>query len=140
MKSMIGVDLSTKMLALAAEKNIYSKLLNIDFNDALALCCDLDLIIAADSMVYCGDLSTILCACKKALKKSGVFAFTLEKTSKYPFVLQQSARYAHSAKYIDELIAQSIFTLLCKKEIILRNQKDALIEGYLYVLRVDKKK
>jgi predicted TPR repeat methyltransferase len=135
-KKLIGVDLSEKMVEMAKQKNIYDELHVSDIHQALQKQHDLDLIIAGDTFVYIGDLAKTFSDCKNALKKSGLLAFTVEKTSQYPYELQKSARFAHSKKYIEELVEQNDFKILRCDTIVLRKQRNKSVEGYLYVLRV----
>lgn len=134
-KKLIGIDISSKMLAIAANKHVYNELQNVSIEEAVKNYHDLDLIVAADSLVYIGNLEDIFLFCKNALVNKGLFAFTIEKTSIYPYVLQHTARYAHAAKYIEELALKNNFAIIEKKEIVLRKQQNTLIEGYLFLLQ-----
>ena len=69
----------------------------------------MDLIVAAESLVYFGDLEKIFVSCYSTLKSEGIFAFTVEKTSQYPYALQFSARFAHTIEYITELAKRNGF-------------------------------
>jgi len=133
-KKLIGVDLSEKMVEVARQKNIYDELHVSDIHHALQKQHNLDLIIAGDTFVYIGDLAKTFSDCKNTLKKSGLFVFTVEKTSHYPYKLQKSARFAHSEKYIEELAKQNNFKILRCDNVVLRKQKNKSVEGYLYVL------
>jgi predicted TPR repeat methyltransferase len=134
-KKLIGIDLSLKMLEVARQKNIYSELKVANIEEAIKLYSDIDLILASDTLVYLGDLVKVFQLCLNALKAQGLFAFTIEKTQHYPFKLQRSARFAHSAKYIEELIQKFSFQTLVYEEVIVRNQHNLPVESYLYVLR-----
>ncbi|MCK4607918.1 MAG: tetratricopeptide repeat protein, partial [Gammaproteobacteria bacterium] len=112
-KQLIGVDLSEKMIAVAREKNIYDVLHVADIEKILRQYHNLDLIIAADTLVYIGKLDKIFALCKRALKNSGIFAFTIEATDKYPYTLQKSARFAHHQQYIEELATQNGLNITC---------------------------
>jgi len=131
----IGVDLSEKMLDLAQQKGIYSELKHLSIEDALEFYHDLDLVIAADVLVYLGDLTNIFAKAKQSLVKDGVFAFTVEKIATYPYILQRTARFAHSLQYINELIKKNGFSLLRCDEIVLRAHQKTIIEGYLFLLK-----
>lgn len=134
-KKLIGIDLSEKMVDVAREKNIYDELHVSDVHHELQKQHNLDLIIAGDTFVYIGDLAKTFSDCKNALKKSGLLAFTIEKTSQYPYELQKSARFAHSKKYIEELAKLNNFKILRCDNIVLRKQRNKSVEGYLYVLQ-----
>lgn len=136
-KKLIGVDLSQNMINLAKKKNIYDELLFMDMTEVLqSFDHNVDLIIAADSLVYSGALKEVFKGISKALKPGGYFAFTDEKTETYPYILQKTARFAHSKAYLDELIKKFGFTIEHEADdIVLRKQKDISIFGILYVLK-----
>lgn len=134
-KRLIGIDISPKMLAIAEQKHIYDVLKAIDIQQALTDYTNLDLILAADVFTYIGNLKPIFEKSHTALKPQGLFAFTIEKTQKYPYVLQQSARYAHAQRYIEELAQQTGFKIRRFSPVILRKQKHEPVEGYLYILQ-----
>ena len=134
-KKLIGIDLSPKMIEIAKQKNIYNELIVANIEKALLSFENIDIILAADTLVYLGDLSTVFNAVKKVLLVNGIFALTLEKSDKYPFVLQQSARFAHSEKYIKDLVAQNGFAILSYKNVVVRNQRNLPVESCLFLLR-----
>ena len=55
-----------------------------------------DLVFAADSLIYLGDLAPLLAAAAEALVAGGALALTLETTSRGAFELTSSGRFAHS--------------------------------------------
>jgi predicted TPR repeat methyltransferase len=131
---MIGIDISKEMVAAAKAKHIYNELVVADIEQVLANYHDIDLILAADVFTYIGELNGIFVHVRRALKPSGLFAFSVEKTEKSPFELQASIRYAHSRSYLESLIKQHHFNILRLEEAILRMQKDTPVTGYLVVL------
>jgi predicted TPR repeat methyltransferase len=135
-KTLVGVDISAKMLQVAQEKNIYDELKLSELTATLASYHQaLDLIIAADTLVYLGDLNEVFKNVKEALKPSGLFAFTIENTDSYPYILQKNARFAHAQSYIEELSQKYSFRLENSEQITLRQQKEAPVSGSLYVLK-----
>ena len=75
-----GVDLSPAMIARARERGAYDVLV---VSDATALIrraapATFDLIVAADSLPYVGDLAPLFAAVASALKADGLIAFSLE--------------------------------------------------------------
>lgn len=134
-ETLIGVDISEKMLEVAKQKNIYDELKKLDIEDALKQHHQIDLVIAADVFVYVGDLTQIFALCKKTLKEHGLFAFTVEKTHHPDFTLQKSARFAHNKEYIQHLADNNGFTIMCADDVTLRLQKGLPVEGYLFILK-----
>lgn len=133
-QQLIGIDVSSKMLAIAREKNIYHELTEMTVDDALIKYRDCDLIIAADVFTYIGDLAPIFKAAKEALKPGGLFIFTVEKTEAYPYILQTSARYAHHKNYLNTLAQHYGWTIKQENSVTLRQQKGQPVQGYLYCL------
>jgi len=135
-KELIGIDLSEKMLELAAKKNIYTTLRPGSIEDNITEFSDLDLIIAADSLVYFGDLADLFAKCYAALKEGGIFAFTVELSDNiYPYLLQRSVRFAHSERYIKELALQNYFAVLHANKVVLRKQDQGSIVGVVFLLK-----
>lgn len=137
-RELIGIDLSENMLTLARQKNIYTDLKNISIEEAITTFSDMNLIVAAESLVYFGELEKIFAGCYGILKPGGFFAFTVEKTDQYPYTLQRSARFAHTIKYINKLANHNGFIILKSNEIILRNHYKTVINGYIFTLQKPK--
>ena len=72
-----GIDLSSKMLKLAKQKNIYDNLNHMDIFEYLSrIPLDFDYYIAADVFVYIGNLTEIFQLIKSRNKKSDGFSET----------------------------------------------------------------
>jgi predicted TPR repeat methyltransferase len=134
-QELIGVDLSIKMLEIAKQKNIYDDLKNITIEEAVTKFSDIDLIIAAESLVYFGTLEKIFTGCYDTLKPGGIFAFTIEKTDQYPYALQRSARFAHMTEYIKQIAFKNGFIILKSNEITLRKHYETVIKGFIFVIQ-----
>jgi predicted TPR repeat methyltransferase len=134
-KKLIGIDISSKMIDIAKEKDVYDTLIVADIIPALSDFENIDLIIAADVFGYIGDLAPVFQAVKSALKSEGYFAFTIEKTDQALFSLEKSTRFAHSKQYIHQLCDQFGFTLLSENEEKLRMQRQEPVIGYVYLLQ-----
>lgn len=134
-KKLIGIDVSEKMIEAAKEKAIYDELKVEDVETALDEFKENDLIIAGDVFSYIGKLDDIYQKAFGALKPGGLFAYTVEKTHTEPYELQKTIRYAHSKKYLDQLVEASQFESLRFDNIILRKQKNIPVEGYLLILK-----
>jgi predicted TPR repeat methyltransferase len=134
-KEMIGIDLSDNMLAVARDKQIYDMVQNSDIHDALQQYHHLDLIIAGDVFGYVGDLEQTFFLLTQALKETGIFVFTTEKTYEADFQLQNNARFAHHKSYIERLAHTHHFEVLRCENAVLRMQKEQTVEGFVWVLR-----
>ncbi len=132
---LIGVDLSEKMLAAAEQKKVYDELRQADINTVLQQSRDIDLILAGDVFGYVGDLDETFALARDALRPAGWFAFTVEKTFSAPFYLQSNARFAHRRDYIESLAKKYDFSVLRGDNVVLRQQKQQPVEGYLFLLK-----
>lgn len=99
-----GVDLSPQMIAKAARKRLYDDLADGEAITALGSQKQtLDLIIAADVLVYIGDLTSLFEAASRALSPGGLFVFSVERAEGVDFQLRDRCRYAHGAGYLKKL-------------------------------------
>ncbi len=94
-----GIDLSPQMIEKARAKKIYSALTVGDMEESGAVGV-YDLVVAADSFVYVGDLAKSFAAVAKALKPRGQFLFTVEKSAGPDFELGPKRRWRHAEAYI----------------------------------------
>jgi predicted TPR repeat methyltransferase len=92
------------------------------------------LIIAADALVYIGDLTTIFAGAAKALRPGGWFAFNTEITDQPDYTMNQSGRFSHQKKYIDALAQQNNFKVVNYEKTVTRQQNNEPVYGHLYVL------
>lgn len=134
-KRLIGVDISSNMIELARTKHLYHELITADLETALAQQQAIDLIIAADVFPYLGDLHSVFSLAYQALKPGGMLAFTTEQAAGTGYVLQKSIRYAHSAHYLTELTLKTGFTLYDQAAIVLRQQYQQPVDGWLFLVR-----
>ena len=134
-KHLEGVDLSKKMLDKAKEKNIYNKLIKQDIitylsNENL----NFDCFIATDVFIYIGDLCDVFQLIKSRNKTGGKLAFSTEDYDGEGFILEQSGRYSHSKKYIENLCEKFGYKLRYFENQNLRKEKNRYIRGGLYLL------
>jgi predicted TPR repeat methyltransferase len=97
-----GVDLSAAMIARARERGVYDELI---VGDAIVpmreRAAGFDLIVAADALVYIGELAPLFAAVAGALREDGLFAFSVETGEGEGFQLGSTMRFAHSLPYIE---------------------------------------
>ncbi|MGE5184076.1 MAG: methyltransferase, partial [Acidobacteriota bacterium] len=104
-RTLIGSDLSKRMIARARERDLYDELHVEDLATTLARVRDVDLIVAADVFLYVGALDATIAACAAALRPGGLLAFSVERSTGGDVVLQPTLRYAHGEPYILGLAA-----------------------------------
>ena len=107
-----GVDLSPAMLERARDRHIYDHLIVAELTAHLgAFAGNYDLVVAADTLVYFGDLQSVLAAAAGALRVGGFLVFTVEKVAvdgpvASGFCLQPHGRYCHREDYLRSTLAE----------------------------------
>ncbi len=131
-RRLVGVDLSTKMLEVAGQKQIYDELVESEVVAYLSLLQDqVDLILAGDVLVYFGDLDKLIAAVSRGQKPLGYFAFNVELTNEADYALTTSGRFAHHQDYLYRLAGQYGYTPVAMIPDVLRQQEEAPVQGYL---------
>lgn len=105
-RTLTGVDLSERMLALASEKGVYDRLVCAELTTFLSASPEcFDVIVSADTLVYFGDLQPVLDATAAALRSGGLVVFTLEHAASVDlergYRLECHGRYAHERGYVE---------------------------------------
>ena len=103
-----GIDLSPAMIEKARARGVYDSLAVADLENALAAPGPAyDLILAADTLVYLGDLASVFAAVASRLAPDGFFLFTLERADSQTFELGPKRRWRHSEAYVRDLAART---------------------------------
>jgi predicted TPR repeat methyltransferase len=135
-KTLIGVDLSEKMLALAAQKNIYDELVHAAILPYLhKQHHQFQLVTSADTFVYTGDLAPVFAAVHQALSEKGLLVFNTEISDDADFKLTSSGRFAHSQRYLERAIAEQNFSIAFYQRAVIRTQAGQPVWAHVYVLR-----
>jgi predicted TPR repeat methyltransferase len=130
--TLTGIDISSGMLAEAAKRGGYTELVKAEAMAYLeATPTRFDLIFAADSLIYFGDLGPLLRAAASALAQGGLFALSIELTTGNGFTLQPSGRFAHSLEHLKA--AAGDFAILEAVESSIRLEAGRPVTG-LYVV------
>jgi predicted TPR repeat methyltransferase len=131
-----GVDLSPLMIERAKGKGIYSELVAEDLEAFLENSRrQYDLLVAADAVVYFGDLSRLLSAVYANLKPNGNFLFTTEKQAEPGFSLGPKRRYRHSGEYLRATAESAGLSLIGMLDCLPRNDAGEPVEGLAVALR-----
>jgi predicted TPR repeat methyltransferase len=133
----IGIDLSSKMLDKARSKQLYSELYELDVvSFMLTSPRKFDLVVAADVLVYIGNLSPFMNAARNVLPANGLLAFTVEKdVIADEFRLHASGRYTHASPYVERLAATEGYDLLVREDCTIRMENYNPVPGLLFILR-----
>jgi predicted TPR repeat methyltransferase len=132
-----GIDISAAMVAETARKGIYDGLEKAELvADLSARRADVDLVTAADVLIYCGALQPILQALVPALAPGGLVAFSLEAhDGDEELFLRPSLRYAHSPAAARQALEAAGLEILRFETATLRLDRGAPITGILVVAR-----
>lgn len=134
-----GVDLSPHMVERARAKGVYARL---ETDDVLA-CLPrpetatpgYDLVLAAELLVYIGDLAPLFAATASVLRPGGLFAFSTEHLREGSFRLDRTARYQHSRPYIRGLASETGFRVAACEPVDIRKGNDGPAVGDVFVLQ-----
>jgi predicted TPR repeat methyltransferase len=135
-RTLTGVDLSTRMLEVARQRQIYDNLVCSDLTEFLRTQAgNFDLALAADVFVYIGDLSAVFQGVRGALRDGGLFGFSVEASEHRDFVLGATRRYSHSKPYLRRLAEDHGFAVETIEPHIIRQQDGIDVAGYLAIWR-----
>ena len=133
-RTLAGVDLSGEMLEQARRREVYDELACADiveFLQARAMPCGL--LVAADVLVYFGDLQPVFRAARRALQDGGAFAFTVEAQEAGDYTLRSSGRYAHTRAYLEALAQAHGFQVRSMEQQVLRKDDGQDLTGLVAV-------
>jgi predicted TPR repeat methyltransferase len=130
-----GFDLSPGMIERARTAQVYARLEVADMVQALSNepAADADLILAADAMVYLGDLAPLLAEASRVLLQSGLLAFTVEAHDGEGFGLGAGLRYAHSEMYLRTAIDTAGLELRDLSAVATRTDGGVPVPGFVVV-------
>jgi predicted TPR repeat methyltransferase len=135
-RRLVGVDLSSGMLDQARQRGTYDELVHGELTAFLTSASQtFDLIVAADTLVYFGDLGPVLRAAAGALRDRGRLVFTLEQLpgGDEAFRLDGSGRYRHGRGYVARSLAVAGFTSVTHTSGMLRTESGAAVHGDVYL-------
>jgi predicted TPR repeat methyltransferase len=133
---LVGVDLSKAMVERARMRGIYSALAAGDACEVLATFppSSFDVVVAADFLIYLGELHPLFAGVSRVLETSGRFGFSVEALDLGTYRLQSSGRYAHSEAYIEALATSHRMRPVSKSRLSLRREGTGAAAGVLVVL------
>ena len=130
-----GIDLSPAMIEKARARGTYSDLAVADLESYLESSGRLyDLILAADTLVYLGDLARVFAGVRHRLKPDGFFLFTTEKKEGEGFELGPKRRWCHSEAYLRAAAAAAGLDIAGLIAASPRNEANVPVEGFAVAL------
>ena len=134
---LVGVDVSSAMLAQARAKGLYDRMIEGDLANALAAEATqgarYHLIVAADVFVYLTDLAPALKATAAVLASFGLLAFSVETHDGDGVILRETLRYAHSASHVRAALAAAGLKLVSLDSAATRAEKGVAVPGLIVV-------
>jgi predicted TPR repeat methyltransferase len=136
---LVGVDLAGKMLEKASTTGCYNLLVKAEIGTYLATSPhQCDVVVAADTMIYFGDLQPIFNLVAEALHQGGYYVFTVEvldplQVGTLGYQLHASGRYRHGCNYVIRRLAQANMQLLHHSYHALRQEIGEEVTGILFV-------
>ena len=132
---LIGVDISSKMLAKAAVKGVYDRLVVLDILQDWGLSQPVDLIYSSDVLVYVGKLDPVIRSASSYLVDGGLMALSVERLQdpNLTYRLFPSGRYAHSEAYVAHCLRRHGFQVVAQSEEDIRKQSGHPVRGLLMV-------
>jgi predicted TPR repeat methyltransferase len=132
-----GVDLSQKMLDKAAELGLYDDLVCADIVAWLAeRPASCDLAVAADVLVYLGDLAPLFARVRRALHAGGLFALSCEALHDgRDYAILPSNRFAHALDYVTRTARAAGFDVVATERAVLRQDHGSDVAGHLVLVR-----
>jgi predicted TPR repeat methyltransferase len=94
-----------------------------------------DLVVAADVLVYVGELAPVMNAAAVGLRSRGLFCATVEQCGGDGFALGPARRYGHSAAYIRRAAAEAGLEILVIEDAVPRWEKGQPVPGFAFVVR-----
>ena len=134
-RKLTGVDLSPRMLEQAGLKGVYDVLACDDIVHHLQNSRNsYDLIVAADTFIYFGDLEVLMKAIAMTLRAGGLLVFSVESRGGSGYQIQPSGRFAHSVEYVKNILSTN-FELLACDDTTLRMEATGRLPGNIFVFR-----
>ena len=135
--TLVGVDISPRMLDQAQQKNIYDRLEVGDLVECLA---DektagetFDIVVAADVFAYLPDLAPVARATADVLMPGGIFVFTVEANDGDSVEMGESLRFSHGAGHVRAALEGAELVVLGLDSASTRTEKSWPVPGLLAV-------
>jgi len=129
-----GIDLSPAMVEKARARNLYDNLFIGDIESVLDGTTQYDLLLAADTLVYLGDLEPVFERARRNLRDRGFFLFTVESKPGVGFELGPKRRWRHSEAYLREQATKAGLDVVGFMAAVPRHEANRPVEGFVVAL------
>jgi len=133
-----GIDLSSRIVNVAAEHDLYDDLY---VGDAVAFVEEVeddpwDLVVATDMLPYLGDVSPLFAGVRRIARPGAIFAFSTEvlpdeAMGERDFLVGPHQRFVHKLGYIETALRAADFTMFHASDIIVRHEEGVPQPGHL---------
>ena len=131
-----GIDLAPRMIEAARARGIYDGLILGDLETVLeAPGPTYELILAADTMIYLGDLAPTFLGVAKRLEPEGFYIFAVESTADGEWQQTPSNRFRHSPAYLKAEAERAGLVFVDTMECALRNEASTPVAGLAVALQ-----
>lgn len=132
-RHLVGIDLSSGMLAKAKERAVYDALEVVELTACLRAHPEsFDLIVSADTLVYFGDLGEVLATAARSLRPGGHLVFTVERAEREPsngYQINPHGRYSHGLRYLEGALGTAGLLALAVEPAHLRVENGIPVHG-----------
>lgn len=138
--TLIGIDLSPKMIQRAARRGVYDELIVSEITVALAQAPQhlADMAVCVDTLIYFRDLAPLFAGLRRTLKVGGAFVATVESHADDDPAggakILPSGRFSHCAAYIRATAAENGLKLHLMRPIELRVEYAVPVAGLVFLL------
>lgn len=142
--TLVGIDLSGRMLAKAEARGGYTRLIQGDLLPAMQAepSGSFDVIVAADVFIYVGKIDAVVAQARRLLAPGGLLAFTIESMEAAQpspvdadlargHRLERSGRYTHAEAHLRALAAQQGLRVVTHQATTIRQDKGRSLAGLL---------
>ena len=135
-RSLIGIDLSPKMLEQARARGIYAELIHDDIITAPRRFVNrFDLVVASDVLLLLGDLAGLFQSIHQATRPGGRFAFTVDlHEGPEDYHLTLWAVFGHSRRYLQRLASETGWQIVSMTDVKFPREKRTQVAGLVVVL------
>ena len=132
-RTLVGVDLSPRMLAKARLRDVYDDLVEAELAQFLrAHAAQFDVVASADTLCYFGDLQPAVDAAAIALRPGGWLAFTVERSDEdVDYRINPHGRYSHARDYVSRVLEAASFAAIDVTGGVLRREAGQPVNGWV---------
>jgi predicted TPR repeat methyltransferase len=131
-----GIDIAPRMIEAARARGIYDELLLGDLESVLHMPGpSYELILAADTMIYLGDLAPAFSGVAQRLEPDGLYIFAVEYAPDGEWQQTPANRFRHSLRYLKSEAERAGLAFVEASECTLRTEASTPVAGLAVALR-----